>query len=249
MNMNYRAIVSSDWNECLAPTGPFDPISFNYPDLAPDLATIFQNYTGNVITLEEAIRRIQKLLPRPLSIDQMDAYLDQSFITYKGVLDLIEWCSSNNILFMINTTGMMGFFQRVLAKGLLPPVPALSAHPMLRYPQLESDPHFMYDLLQLQDKSKNTEAVMRKLGIPPRKVFVIGDSGGDGPHFKWGSEQGAFLIGSMAKPSLKMYCQTNGISINLQFGLSYVQGEKRDPEKEMSIDFRELSHVIEETLK
>ena len=179
----------------------------------------------------------------------MDAYLDQSFVTYRGVSDLIEWCLSNNILFMINTTGMMGFFQRVFAKGLLPPVPALSAHPMIRYPHLETDPHYLYDLLQLQDKGKNTEAVMQKLGISQSKVFVIGDSGGDGPHFKWGASQGASLIGSMTKLSLKMYCQTNGIPINLQFGLSYVQGQKRNLEKEMSIDFMELSSIIEEILK
>ncbi|MFC2018014.1 hypothetical protein ACFLTQ_01765 [Chloroflexota bacterium] len=249
MSESYRAIVSSDWNECLAPTGPFEPISFNYPELTSELEAVFQDYTGNVITLGEANQRIQKLLARPLSIGQMDAYLDQSFVTYKGVFDLIEWCLSNNILFMINTTGMMGFFQRVFAKGLLPPVPVLSAHPMIRYPHLETDPHYLYDLLQLQDKGKNTEAVMQKLGISPSKVFIIGDSGGDGPHFKWGSDQGAFLIGSMTKPSLKMYCQDNGIPINLQFGLSYIQGEKRNSEKEMSIDFMELSSIIEEALK
>jgi len=249
VSKGYRAIVSSDWNECLAPTGPFDPISFNYPELASELASIFQDYTGNVITLGEASRRIQELLPRPLSIDQMDAYLDQSFITYNGVSDLIEWCSSNNILFMINTTGMIGFFQRVFAKKLLPPVPALSAHPMLRYHQLETDPRHIYDLLQLQDKGKNTEKVMRELDISPRKVFIVGDSGGDGPHFKWGSDQGAFLIGSMTKPSLKIYCRDNGIQINLQFGLSYFQGEKRNTEKEMSIDFMELSAILSEILR
>lgn len=248
-NRRYRAIVSSDWNECLAPTGPFDAISYNYPDLASDLAAIFQDYTGNIISLEEASLRIQELLPGTLSIDQMDAYLDQSFITYKGVYRLIEWCSDNNILFMINTTGMTGFFQRVLAKGLLPPVAALSAHPMIKYPHLETDPYFMHDLLRLQDKAKNTEAVMRSLDISPDKVFIIGDSGGDGPHFKWGAEQGAFLIGSMTKASLKAYCLDNDIPINLHFGLSYIQGEKRNPEKEKLIDFMEISSIIEDILK
>jgi hypothetical protein len=33
----YKAIVSSDWNECLAPSGPFDFISFNHPELTPHL--------------------------------------------------------------------------------------------------------------------------------------------------------------------------------------------------------------------
>lgn len=246
---NFKAIISSDWNQCLAPTGPFDPISFSYPELDSDLATIFQEYTGNTIPLDEAIRRIQKLLPSPLSIEQMDAYLDKSFAVYKGVADLIEWCSTKNILFMINTTGMTGYFQRIFAKGLLPQVPALSAHPMIRYPYQETDPNHMYDLLQLHDKGKNTKALMHSLDIPPHKVFIVGDSGGDGPHFKWGASQGAFLIGSMAKPSLKIYCQENGIPINLIFGLSYDEGDKRNPEKEMLIDFMELSSVVEEALK
>jgi len=245
---SFRAVISSDWNECLAPCGPFDPISFSYPDLSFDLATIFQKYTGNIISLGEANQRIQKLLPSPLSIDQMDAYLTQSFITYKGVPELIERCLSKNILFMINTTGMMGYFQRVFAKGLLPPVPVVSAHPMIRYPYLETDPHYMYDLLEIQDKGKNTEMVMRSLGIPANKVFLVGDSGGDGPHFKWGASQGAFLIGSMTKPSLKMYCQKNGIVIDLLFGVSYIQSENKNLEKEMSIDFLELFSIIEEIL-
>jgi hypothetical protein len=245
----FKAIISSDWNQCLAPTGPFDPISFNHPELAPALATIFQEYTGNIVSLSEASRRIQELLPSPISIDQMDAYLDRSFVTYKGVPDLIEWCLSKSILFIINTTGMMGYFQRVFAKGLLPPVPALSAHPMIRYPYLETDPHYMYDLLQLQDKGKNTEAVMRLSGISPNRVFIMGDSGGDGPHFKWGASQGAFLIGSMTKASLKMYCQENGVPIDLLFGVSYIPGEARNLEEEMLIDFMELSSIIEENLK
>ncbi len=29
--MRYKAIISSDWNECLAPSGPFDPIAFVVP--------------------------------------------------------------------------------------------------------------------------------------------------------------------------------------------------------------------------
>ncbi len=245
---SFRAIISSDWNECLAPCGPFDPISFAYPNLSLDLASIFQEYTGNIISLGEANHKIQKLLPSPISIDQMDAYLDQSFMTYKGVPDLIDWCTSNDILFMINTTGMMGYFQRVFAKSLLPPVPILSANPMIRYPHLETDPRYMYDLLEIQDKSKNTEAVVHSLVAPAKKVFLVGDSGGDGPHFEWGASQGAFLIGSMAKPSLKEFCQKKGIVIDSLFGVSYLHGEKRNLQKELLIDFLELSSVIEKTL-
>ena len=47
-------------------------------------------YTGNQITLSEATRRITGLLPKRLTEKQMDAYLDASFVTYKGVIDLIQ---------------------------------------------------------------------------------------------------------------------------------------------------------------
>ncbi|MBW2202038.1 MAG: hypothetical protein JRF71_14625 [Deltaproteobacteria bacterium] len=187
INLKYKAIVSSDWNECLAPCGPFDFISFNHPELAVDLATIFQQYTGNMISLGEAACQIQDLLPVPITNEQMDVYLDKSFITYKGVPELIEWCSIKNILFMINTTGMVGYFQRIFAKNLLPPVPVVSAHPMIRFPERKSDPPSLYDLLEIQDKSKNTAAVVRSFNIPPEKIIVMGDSGGDGPHFEWGA--------------------------------------------------------------
>jgi hypothetical protein len=89
---HYRAMVSSDWSECLSPNGPFDPISFTYPELEPDLARIFRDYTGNVITLKHAVELILKLLPRPLTMDQMDAYLDANFRTYTNVPVFIEWC-------------------------------------------------------------------------------------------------------------------------------------------------------------
>ena len=106
MIKHYKAMVSSDWNECLAPCGPFDCISFAYPRLEAELADVFRQYTGNFISLGEAAGQIRELLPDPITPDQMDAYLDESFTTYTGVPQLIEWCSSNNILFMINTTGM-----------------------------------------------------------------------------------------------------------------------------------------------
>ena len=117
-NMNFKAIVSSDWNECMAPCGPFDFISFAYPELETDLKNVFKQYTGNIISLGEAAQKIPKLLPGPISEEQMDAYLEKCFITYKGVPDLIEWCLSKGILFMINTTGMIGYFQRVFELGV-----------------------------------------------------------------------------------------------------------------------------------
>jgi 2-hydroxy-3-keto-5-methylthiopentenyl-1-phosphate phosphatase len=181
MIKKYNAMVSSDWNGCLAPCGPFDFISFAYPRLKSELNAIFGQYTGNFISLGEAVEQIRKLLPDPISPDQMDAYLDESFSTYTGVPQLIEWCSSNNILFMINTTGMIGYFQRIFAKRLLPRVPVVSAHPLISYPRNTSSSCRVYELLETRDKSKNTAAVARSLAIPAAKIILLGDSGGDGP--------------------------------------------------------------------
>jgi 2-hydroxy-3-keto-5-methylthiopentenyl-1-phosphate phosphatase len=244
-NKAYKAIVSSDWNECLAPCGPFDFISFNYPQLATPLEGIFKQYTGNIITLGEAVHQIQKLLLAPITKKQMDHYLDESFDTYRGVRELIEWCRSRNILFMINTTGMIGYFQRIFAKNLLPKVPVLSAHPMVRYPKGNPDPSHIYDLLETRDKSKNTESVSRFFNIPSSKIIIMGDSGGDGPHFEWGAENNAFLVANMTKPSLQRYCQLKGISIDVQFGLSYKDGENKDLRKEMQVNFMDLVPIIE----
>jgi phosphoserine phosphatase len=241
----YQAMVSSDWNECLAPTGPFDPVSFHHPDLTSELSGVFKKYTANLVPFREAIRRIQALIPSPVTEDQMDAYLDECFKTYRGVPELIEWCLSKDILFMINTTGSQGYFQRVFSRNLLPQIPALSANPMIRYPKGESDPPLMYDLFEIEDKARHTEAVMRAFGIPPEKVVLIGDSGGDGPHFEWGAEAGAYLIGCMTKWSLKRYCEGKSIQVSFHFGLSYSEGEANDPEKEMQVNFMELKRVIE----
>jgi 2-hydroxy-3-keto-5-methylthiopentenyl-1-phosphate phosphatase len=244
----YNAIVSSDWSECLAPCSPFDCISFNYPELTTELETIFKQYTSNIITLGEATRRIQTLLPTIVTIEQMDAYLDNTFSTYKGVAELIEWCLGNNIIFMINTTGMIGYFQRVFAKGLLPPVPVISAHPMVRYPSRDTDPDNIYDLFETNDKGKNTETVAHRYDISSNRVILLGDSGGDGPHFEWGAKGNAFLIGSMIKPSLEKYCRQKKISINLRFGISYAEVKEKDLQKEMQINFGDLSSIIEDAL-
>ena len=80
------------------------------------------------------------------------------------------------------------------------------------------------------------------------KIILMGDSGGDGPHFEWGAGIGAFLIGSMTKPSLQEYCQSKSILIDCRFGFTYAQGEKRDPEKELQIDFMGLTSPIAEFL-
>jgi len=81
MIKHYKAMVSSDWNGCLAPCGPFDFISFAYPRLKSDLSAIFWQYTGNIISLGEAAAQIRKLLPDSITPDQLDAYLDESFTT------------------------------------------------------------------------------------------------------------------------------------------------------------------------
>ena len=245
MIKKYSAVVSSDWNGCLAPCGPFDFISFTYPRLKSDLSAIFRHYTGNIISLGEAAAQIRKLMPEPITPDQMDAYLDDSFTTYTGVPELIEWCLSHRILFMINTTGMIGYFQRIFAKNLLPPVPAVSAHPLIRYPQKTDGSCRFYELLETRDKSKNTDKVARSLAIPAAKIILLGDSGGDGPHFEWGRANGAFLVGSMTKPSLDAYCRKKDIEIDLRFGLDYSRPEKRIPQEESQENFMDLATTIE----
>ena len=238
-------MISSDWNECLAPCGPFDPIAFACPELEEELSGIFRLYTGNLISLSEATRRIGGLLPKPITERQMDAYLDASFITYRGVAELIRWCTRRDILFMINTTGMQGYFQRVMAKGLLPPGIVVAANPMISYPGLVME---MYEVREIEDKAKNTAAVLQKYGIPAEKLIIMGDSGGDGPHFSWGASVGAHLVGSMTKPSLEKYCREKGIKINTRFGVTYSEGEKKDPKREMEADFMGLVPVIENVL-
>ena len=240
------ALVSSDWNGCLAPCGPFDFISFVYPQFESDLDDVFRQYTGNCITFGEAADRIRSLTPGPITPEQIDAYLDESFTTYKGVNDLIEWCLSKNIVFMINTTGMIGYFQRIFAKRLLPRVPVISAHPMIRFPEQESDPPYIYELHETRDKGRNTGMVFRALEISSGKIILMGDSGGDGPHFEWGAENGAFLIGSMTKPSLDQFCRKNKIVIDLRFGPDYSGAGENDRRKELNINFGDLIAAIEE---
>lgn len=245
---SYKAVVSSDWSECLAPCGPFDAIVFNHPHLADDLEDVFRSYTGNRVTLGQASRKIEALLPEPLTVEKMDAYLHAEFSTYTGVPDLIEWCRSRDILFMINTTAMIGYFQRVFDKRLLPPVDVLSANPMIRYPCSTTDPGHVLELFETPDKGRNTAAVARSFGVPFHKVIVIGDSGGDGPHFEWAAKAGARLIGSMTKFSLAAYCNDKHVAIDHQFGRAYAAGEKPDRSSEMTVDFIDLTTVIGELL-
>lgn len=245
----FNAIVSTDWSECLSPSGPFDFIEYSYPTLAPTLGEIFRGYTGNRFSLGEACRRIQAMLPAPVTREMMDAYLDSSFAVYRGVPELIEWCLSHDILFMINTTAMIGYFQRVFAKKLLPRVPVLSANALLRFPDADSDPDDILALSETTDKGRNTQTVLQKFAIPATRLVVMGDSGGDGPHFEWGRNAGAFIIGSMTKHSLSTYCRERGIAINLHFGVSYAAGQARDPENEKRFDFMDLVEPLQSVLK
>ena len=245
MTNRYKAIISSDWSECLSPSGPFDCLAFSHPEIEADLDAIFRQYTGNQISLGQAAAKIKILLSNPISPDQMDAYLDASFATYTGVPDLIQWCLDSQILFMINSTGMIGYFQRVLAKTLLPPVPVLSAHPMIRYPGGGGDPARIFELFETRDKAQNTKVLATSLGLEPHRIILMGDSGGDGPHFKWGAESGAYLIGSMTKPSLDGYCREKDIAINLRFGPDFSRKEERDQTAAMAVNFMDLAPVID----
>ena len=149
---------------------------------------------------------------------------------------------------MINTTGTQGYFQRSIRKGLIPEVPIVAGNPMISFPQTSDGERYSNMVTEIGDKPLCSEAVAKATGLPPAKVVVIGDSGGDGPHFEWGARSGAYLVGSMTKPSLGAYCESHGIEINRLFGVSYSQGEKRDVDKEMTVDFMDLAVVIEQAL-
>ncbi len=55
----YRALISSDWNECLSPSRPFDPITFRYPELSEKVQDIFIKYTSNQISYKDALGKIK----------------------------------------------------------------------------------------------------------------------------------------------------------------------------------------------
>jgi hypothetical protein len=222
---------------------------FHYPEFETRLTDVFRGYTSNRISLPEAGRRIKDMIPSPVTEDQMDAYLEDAFSTYRGVSRLMQECLRRDILFMIDTTATRGYFQRIFAKGLLPRLPVLASSPLLSYPAKETDPDLLYDIMEIQDKPVRTEEAMRANAIPADKVILIGDSGGDGPHFEWGRSIGAFLIGSMTKPSLEAYCSERCITIDLRFGRAYRPGENRDIHSEMETDFCELIPVIEGILR
>lgn len=243
-NTLYQGIVSSDWSECLSPNGPFDPLSFVYPELEAKLARIFKDYTGNLISLEDAVGRIRVLLPRPLDEAQMEAYLDARFQTYSEVPQLIQWCLDRDILFMINTTGTHGYFQCAIKKGLIPAVPVVAANPLLQFGHAQST----YLVNEIDDKPTNTEAVIKSLNVPAGKLVVMGDSGGDGPHFHWAARSSGYLIASMAKPSLVNYCEKRNVKINRFFGLRYEPGQSRNLDGEMAVSFMQLTDVIQDAL-
>jgi hypothetical protein len=241
---DFIGMISSDWNQCLAPCGPFDAVIFRYPQLQRELDDVFQRYTTNQITLASAIRKIDALLPAPLSEKDMDAYLTHHFTTYRGVADLILWCQRNHILFMINTTGPLGYFQRALARNMLPEPSAISAHPSIQFRGAGQTDLLTYDLLEITDKGLNTSKAAEHFGIPLRKIVVIGDSGGDGPHFEWACRVGAATITSMAKPSLINYCNQRHLKITHRFGHTYAEGEPVPIDIENHYDFMGLSKVI-----
>ncbi len=240
----YVGMVSSDWSHCLSPCGPFDVIAFHYPELRSPLEAVFKRYTSNTLSLGQAIEQIKTLWPTPISEDQMDRYLEAHFKTYTGVPELIEWCGRHRILFMINSTGMVGFFQRALANALLPPVAALSAHPWVKFARRTTDPGVIYPLSEISDKGVHTAAAAAQFKISSAHILVIGDSGGDGPHFQWAQSVGATMVTSMAKSSLLAYCQQNGIVPQYRFGHRYAIDEAIDPDKEMGYNFEALKKII-----
>ena len=244
----YRAVISSDWSECLSPNGPFDPFAFTYPKIKGQLERIFREYTGNIISLGQAVVSLKALIPKGLNQSQMDNYLEASFSTYRGVPELIQWCLDRKILVMINTTGSKGYFQRAIFKRLIPEIPIIAANPLIQYAEHMVGDRYNLEVLEIGDKPKNSLAVLREFGLSADRLIVVGDSGGDGPHFVRGFENGAHLIGSMVKPSLVNYCESHGAEIKTLFGVVYKAGESRDLNREMQYDFMDLTGTISRIL-
>lgn len=244
----FQYLVSSDWSECLSPNGPFDPLIHVWPELESDLTRTFSSYTSNEISLSRAIEEIQALLPRELTSRDMDAFLRERFAAYNGLSRLINWCLSRGAAFMINSTGPMGYFQRAMANGFLPRIPLLSAHPFLQYPSAETDPEHIFPLREIEDKGVNTQAALDALDIPPQNAAVVGDSGGDGPHFAWAAERGALRIGVNTKSSLESYCAERGITIHSRVGVAYRAGESRDKEAESQTDLTKICQILQQQL-
>ena len=165
-------------------------------------------------------------------------------MVYTGVPEFIRWCSDRQVLFMINTTGMAGYFQRALALKLLPAFGVLAAHFLVCYDRCATDPEFVFKLEEITDKPRHTAAVAKRFHIAPEKIIIMGDSGGDGPHFQWGAHIGATLIGSMVKPSLDRYCIEQGIAMTHRFGHAYADGETVAPEKESGYTFTDLTGIV-----
>jgi hypothetical protein len=245
---SYTAMISSDWNQCLAPCGPFDALAYHHPGLRDRLDHIFRQYTSNAITLGQATGAIAKELPSPLTPAQMDTYLRDRFEVYAGVREFIQWCEAHHVLFMINTTGLAGYFQRALALKFLPVFGVLAAHHLVRYAHSATDPDMVLELEEITDKPRHTAAVAGRFHIRPEKIIIMGDSGGDGPHFQWGARNGATLIGSMVKPSLERYCAERNITITHRIGHTYADGETVHLKKELAFEFTDLFRVVEEVI-
>ncbi len=241
----YNGMISSDWSQCLSPNGPFDPLIFLYPELASDLSKIFKRYTGNEITLGQAFDQVSSLLPRWPSSEQLDRYLDACFQTYTGVAELIRWCRRNGILFMVNTTSFGAYFQRVFFKSMLPAIDVLSAQFNWSFDKAQKAAEHLVELKEIEDKARNTAAIADRFSIPHNRIFLMGDSGGDGPHFQWGDKVGATLIGSMTKPSLAKYCRDKGITIHHQVGHTYRPGEPVSMDKERGFDFKSMIDILQ----
>ena len=244
----YQYLLASDWSECLSPNGPFDPLIHAWPDLEPDLKSIFSKYTANEISLSRAVEELQTRLPGEYSSQAMDAFLRDKFTSYANLSELIHWCLDNGIAFMINSTGSIGYFQRAVALGLLPSIPLLSAHPFLRYHQEDTEPEHIFELHEIEDKATNTRAAQNLLGIPAHRTAVAGDSGGDGPHFAWAAETGILRIGINTKASLESFCAERGIHIHARVGIAYGAAQPRDFEAERRTDLIQVREVLRQEL-
>lgn len=120
----YRAMISADWNECLAPCGPFDAIAFAYPGLQSELTAVFRRRFSGADPVpgeepallkkekgETMLPEIKKILyPTDLSENAKHAFgyaasLAQRYGATITILHVVEELSQNTALLLSSMLG------------------------------------------------------------------------------------------------------------------------------------------------
>ena len=115
---------------------------------------------------------------------------------------------------------------------------------MIRYTAGSHDPEIILPIQEISDKPIHTAVIARRFQIPDEHIVVIGDSGGDGPHFNWGARIGATLIASLAKDSLLSYCRERRIDIHHHWNPGAFAGAEEASVQSKPLSLDQLFKVI-----